>query len=65
VRRFECVEDQRAAGFPVTAACEAANVSTSGFYDWAQREEAGPTERQVADGQFVELMREIHPGVRR
>ncbi len=60
MKRFECVEDQRAAGFPVTEACEAAGVSTSGFYDWAQREEAGPSERQVADGQLVELMREIH-----
>ena len=60
MKRFECVEDQRAAGFPVTEACEAAGVSRSGFYDWAQREEAGPSERQVADGQLVELMREIH-----
>ena len=32
--RYRCVDDQKAAGFPVTAACEAAGVSTSGFYDW-------------------------------
>ena len=57
--RFRCVDDQRAAGFPVTAACEAAGVSTSGFYDWSAREAAGPTERQVAEAELVELMREI------
>jgi putative transposase len=59
VSRFRCVDDQKAAGFPVTAACEAAGVSTSGFYDWSAREAAGPTERQVAEAELVALMREI------
>jgi transposase InsO family protein len=59
VSRYECVADQEAAGFPVTAACAAAEVSTSGFYDWRAREAAGPTERQLAEAQLVELMREI------
>lgn len=58
--RYRCVDDQKAAGFPVTAACEAAGVSTSGFYDWQAREAAGPTERQLADDELIELMREIH-----
>lgn len=44
----------------MTAACEAAGVSTSGFYDWAERVEAGPTGRQLADAQLVELIREIY-----
>ena len=57
--RYRCVDDQRAAGFPVSAACEAAGVSTSGFYDWQSREAAGPTEREVAEADLVELMREI------
>ena len=57
--RYRCVDDQKAAGFPVTAACEAAGVSTSGFYDWQTREAAGPTERQIAEVELVELMREI------
>ena len=30
--RYACVGDQKAAGFPVTAACEAVEVSTSGYY---------------------------------
>jgi hypothetical protein len=59
VSRFRCVDDQKGAGFPVTAACEAAGVSTSGFYDWCAREAAGPTERQLAEAELVALMREI------
>lgn len=55
--RYECVDAQKAAGFPVTVACEAAGVSTSGYYDWCGREAAGPSERQVAEAQLVEMMR--------
>jgi hypothetical protein len=49
VSRYECVADQKAAGFPVNKACEVAEVSTSGFYDWCTRTAAGPTERELAD----------------
>jgi putative transposase len=59
VKRYECVDTQKAAGFPVTAACVAAGVSTSGYYDAKARAAAGPTQRQVDDAQLVELMREI------
>src|ERR687891_463811 len=54
--------DLKAAGFPVTAACEAAGVSTSGYYDRCAREAAGPTERQRAEAELVELMRAIFEG---
>ena len=57
--RYECVADQKAAGFPVTKACEVAEVSTSGFYDWSKREAAPPTEREIAEEALVALMREI------
>ena len=57
--RYRWVDDQKAAGFPVSAACEAAGVSTSGFYDWRTRQAAGPTERQVAEAELVELMGDI------
>ena len=60
--RYRCVDDQKAAGFPVTAACDAAGVSTSGYYDWRVREAAEPTERQVAEAELVELMRDIFEG---
>lgn len=57
--RYACVADQKAAGFPVTMACEIAEVSTSGFYDWCTRESAGPTDREVAEAELVGLIREI------
>lgn len=57
--RFGHVDDQKAAGFPVSAACEAAGVSTSGYYDWAARETAGPTDRQLAEAELVALMRDL------
>jgi len=59
VTRFRHVDDQKAAGFPVTIACEAAGVSTSGFYDWCEREAVGPTERQRAETELVALMRDL------
>lgn len=57
--RYRCVEDQKAAGFAVTKACEANGVSTSGYYDWAAREAAEPTDRQVEEAHLVELMTQI------
>ena len=57
--RYACVDDQKAAGFPVSAACDAAGVSTSGYYDWREREAAGPTERQLAEAELVALMRDL------
>ena len=57
--RYGHVDDQKAAGFPVTVACAAAGVSTSGYYDWCAREAAGPTERQLAEAELVALMREL------
>jgi putative transposase len=59
VKRFECVDDQKAAGFPVTSACEAADVSTSGYYDWCERQAAGPTQRQLAEAELVAMMRQL------
>jgi transposase InsO family protein len=59
VTRFVCVDDQKAAGFPVISACGAAGVSTSGYYDWCEREAAGPTERQLAETELVDLMRQL------
>lgn len=59
MKRFVCVNAQKAAGFPVTAACEAAGVSASGYYDWCEREAAGPTERQVAEAELVALTRSL------
>jgi transposase InsO family protein len=62
VSRYACVDAQQAAGFPVTMACDAAGVSTSGFYDHKRRAAAPPTRRQVAEAEIVALMREIYAG---
>lgn len=62
MKRYECVDDQKAAGFPVSAACAAAEVSTSGYYDHLARAAAGPTERQLAEAELVALMRAIFEG---
>jgi putative transposase len=60
VSRYGCVDDQRAAGFPVTAACEAVGVSTSAYYERCQRQAVGPSERQLAEAELVVLIREIY-----
>jgi transposase InsO family protein len=59
VKRYSCVGDQKAAGFPVTSACDAAGVSTSGYYDWCEREATGPTERQLEEAELVAMMRQL------
>ncbi len=59
MKRYACVDDQKAAGFPVNAACAAAGVSTSAYYEYRQREAAGPTPREVDEARLVELIREI------
>ncbi len=58
--RYVWVAARNAEGFPTTMACKVAEVARQAFYDWKAREAAGPTERQLADGELVEQMREIH-----
>ena len=58
--RYVWVAARKAEGFPTTMACEVAEVSRQAFYDWTAREAAGPTPRQLADGELVKQMREIH-----
>ena len=58
--RYEFVDANKAAGFPVTAACETMEVSTSGYYGWQARVDAGPTGRQLADAELVGLIRQLH-----
>jgi putative transposase len=60
VSRYRCVDDQKAAGFPVQAACEPAGVSTSAYYEWRQRAAAGPTARQRQEQELSGVIRQIH-----
>lgn len=60
VTRFRCVGDQKAAGFPVTASVRGDRGVHVGLLRLVSGELTGPTEREIADAQLVELMREIH-----
>ena len=50
--RYRCVDDQKAAGFAVTRACEAMQVSTWANYVWhaTGRQAAAERERRDAAG---------------
>ena len=58
--RYWWVAARKAEGFPITMACQAAQVSRQAFHDWRQRTAAGPTVAQQAEAELVALMREIH-----
>ncbi len=58
--RYRCVDTQRADGFTVTAACDAAGVSTSAYYQWAAegRPDAGVGVRR--DEALLAEIRAVH-----
>jgi hypothetical protein len=60
VSRYRCVDAQKAAGFPVAAACEAADVSTSAHYAWTASQAQGPSLADVAEQRLVAEIRAIH-----
>jgi putative transposase len=60
VTRYRCVDAQKAAGFPVITACQAAGVSTSAFYAWAARREQEPWAAEHAEAELVAKIRTIH-----
>ena len=57
--RYRFVSTMKAEGFPVDAACEAAEVSTSAYYEWLQRA-AGPTAAELDEAYLVNHIRDIH-----
>jgi transposase InsO family protein len=60
VSRYRCVDAQKAAGFPVVAACEAAGVSASAFYAWAAKGQQAPSAAEQAQAALVAEIRAIH-----
>ena len=58
--RYRCVDAQKAAGFPVVAACRAAGVSTSAFYAWAAKGEQGQRAAEHAQAGLVAKIRSIY-----
>jgi transposase InsO family protein len=60
VTRYRWVAARKAEGFPITAACTVAEVSTTAFDDWRRRGAAGPTDAECAEAALVAAIREIH-----
>jgi putative transposase len=49
-----------AEGFPVQAACEAAEVSTSAYYDWMAKVAAGPSAAEWDEALVINEMHDVH-----
>jgi putative transposase len=60
VTRYRCVDAQKAAGFPVAAACQAAGVTRSAYYAWTTSAAQGPAERHQEEARLVTEIRRIH-----
>lgn len=58
--RYRWIDSQKADGFPVAMACRAAEVSSSAYYEWCQRDAAGPTAVELAKAALIERIRQIH-----
>jgi putative transposase len=58
--RYRCVDAQKAAGFPVAAACQAAGVTRSAYYVWTATTAQGPAARQREEARLVAEIRRIH-----
>jgi putative transposase len=59
VSRYRHVSAMKAEGFPVPAACEAAEISTSAYYEWLHRS-TGPTEWELDEAYLTNQIRNIH-----
>ncbi|MQB02198.1 MAG: IS3 family transposase [Actinobacteria bacterium] len=59
VRVFAFIGGQKTE-FEIKTLCRVCGVSTSGYYDWAARAAAGPTETDQAEADVVERIRAAH-----
>jgi putative transposase len=60
VSRYQCVDAQKAAGFPVAAACDAAGVTRSAYYAWTKHAGQPPTAADQQEARLVGEIRRIH-----
>jgi putative transposase len=60
VSRYRCVDAQKAAGFPVAAACKAAGVTRSAYYAWTADAAQGLSDRHQEEARVVEEIHRIH-----
>lgn len=54
------VDSRKAEGFPVTAACKAAGICTSTYYEWAHEAAHGPSECDWAEAHLLDAIITIH-----
>lgn len=57
--RYKWVLARKAEGFPITMACNVADVSRQAFYDWRLRLAGGPSEAEQAEAGLVQQMGDI------
>jgi putative transposase len=60
VTRYRWVAARKAEGFPITAACGVAGVSSTAFDDWRRREARGPSDAERVEAELLAAIREIH-----
>ncbi|QGK70789.1 IS3 family transposase [Allosaccharopolyspora coralli] len=60
VTRYRFVDSQKADGFTVAAACHAAGVSTSAYYDWRRAQASEPSPAQQAEDDLVTELHSVH-----
>ena len=58
--RYRHVDAMKAAGFAVRAACRAAEIAASSYYEWKEKEVAGPSPREREEVELVAEIRAIH-----
>jgi putative transposase len=63
VSRYRFVSTMKAEGFPVQAACEVAEASTSAYYAWTAQTAAGPSAAEWDEALVVNEMYDIHAGL--
>jgi len=59
VSRYRHVSAMKAEGFPVKAACDAAEVSASAYYEWLERS-AAPTEAEWDEALVINEIHRVH-----
>lgn len=58
--RVAWVDSRKAEGFPVTAACSVAGISTTAFYDWASCR--GPSDHDLKEAYLINEIVDVHAG---
>jgi putative transposase len=60
VSRYRHVSAMKAEGFAVRAACRAAEVSPSSYYEWCDAGASAPSEAALAEAELVAEIRRVH-----